>query len=344
MAAMSRGVRSVVSFLLGRYLTVAREYGMEDLIPLGRTDIRISPLGLGTWQWGDRMVWGYGKTYTDSDIREAFHVSLKSGINFFDTAEVYGKGRSEELLGAYLQEAKQSPLKAPLVVATKFMPYPWRLWKGSLLSALRASLARLRLEQVDLYQIHWPFRPVPIERWANALADAVEAGLTRAVGVSNYDAAQMLRAHSALAKRGVPLASNQVEFHLLNRRVEHKGLLKLCRELGVTLIAYSPLAKGLLTGKYTPQARPPGMRSYFFRRARLSKIQPLIQLLRAIGEAHDGKSPGQVALNWVICKGAVPIPGAKNARQAQENAATLGWRLREAEVGALDEESQKLSF
>ncbi len=314
---------------------------MEDLIPLGRTDIRISSLGLGTWQWGDRMMWGYGKTYTDSDIHDAFHASLQSGVYFFDTAEVYGRGRSEELLGAYLEEAGQSPQMAPLVVATKFMPYPWRLWKGSLLSALRASLTRLRLERVDLYQMHWPFRPVPIELWANALADAVEAGLTRAVGVSNYDSAQMLRAHSTLAKRGVPLASNQVEFHLLNRRVEHKGLLKLCRELGVTLIAYSPLAKGMLTGKYTPQARPPGVRSYLFRRARLDKIQPLIQLLRAIGEAHDGKSPAQVALNWVICKGAVPIPGAKNARQAQDNAAALGWRLSEAEIAALDEESQK---
>jgi aryl-alcohol dehydrogenase-like predicted oxidoreductase len=317
---------------------------MADLIHLGRTDIRISRLGLGTWQWGDRMMWGYGKTYTDSDIHDAFHVSLQSGVNFFDTAEVYGKGRSEQLLGACLREARQSPLIAPLVVATKFMPYPWRLRKGALLSKLRASLARLGLERVDLYQIHWPFRPVPIEVWADALADAVEAGLTRAVGVSNYNSAQMLRAHSALAKRRIPLASNQVEFHLLNRRVEREGLLKLCRELGVTLIAYSPLAKGLLTGKYTPQTRPPGLRSYLFRRARLGKIQPLIQLLRAIGQAHDGKSPAQVALNWVIDKGAVPIPGAKNARQARDNAAALGWRLAESEITALDAESQKLSI
>ena len=316
---------------------------MEELIPLGKTDIRISPLGLGTWQWGDRMMWGYGTTYTDSDIREAFQASLQSGINFFDTAEVYGKGRSEELLGACLKEAGQSPLRSPLVVATKFMPYPWRLRKGALLPKLRASLARLQLERVDLYQIHWPFRPVPIETWANALAEAVEAGLTRAVGVSNYDSAEMLRAHSALAKRGVALASNQIEYHLLNRRVERKGLLNLCCELGVTLIAYSPLAKGLLTGKYSPQARPPGLRGYLFRRARLAKIQPLIQLLRAIGDAHGGKSPAQVALNWLICKGAVPIPGAKNARQAQENAGALGWRLSEAEIAALDEESQKVS-
>jgi len=316
---------------------------MADLIPLGKTDISISPLGLGTWQWGDRMMWGYGKTHTDNDLHDAFQVSLQSGITFFDTAEVYGKGRSEQLLGACLQEARQSPLVAPLVVATKFMPYPWRLQKGMLLSKLRASLARLGLERVDLYQIHWPFRPVPIETWANALADAVEAGLTRAVGVSNYNSTQMLRAHTALSKRGVPLASNQVEFHLLNPRFERDGLLKLCRELGVTLIAYSPLAKGMLTGKYTPQTRPPGLRSYLFRRARLGKIQPLIQLLRAIGDAHDGKSPAQVALNWVICKGAVPIPGAKNARQARDNAGALGWRLSEAEIAALDEESQKLA-
>jgi aryl-alcohol dehydrogenase-like predicted oxidoreductase len=288
-------------------------------------------------------MWGYGKTHTDSDIHEAFHVSLQSGINFFDTAEVYGKGRSEQLLAACLREARQSSPSAPLVVATKFMPYPWRLRKGILLSKLHASLARLGLERVDLYQIHWPFPPVPIEVWANALADAVAAGLTRAVGVSNYNSAQMLRAHSALAKRGVPLASNQVEFHLLNRRVEHEGLLRLCRELGVTLIAYSPLAKGMLTGKYTPQTRPPGLRSYLFRRARLGKIQPLTQLLREIGRAHEGKSPAQVALNWVMCKGAVPIPGAKNARQAQENATALGWRLAEHEIAALDEESQKLA-
>jgi aryl-alcohol dehydrogenase-like predicted oxidoreductase len=320
------------------------ESGMADLIPLGKTDIRISPLGLGTVQWGDRMMWGYGKTYTDSDLHDAFQVSLQSGINFFDTAEVYGKGRSEQLLGACLQQARQSPLVTPLVVATKFMPYPWRLRKSALLSKLRASLARLGLERVDLYQIHWPFSPLPIELWANALADAVEAGLTRSVGVSNYNSAQMLRAHTALSKRGVPLASNQVEFHLLNRRVERDSLLKLCLELGVTLIAYSPLATGMLTGKYTPQARPPGLRSYLFRRARLGKIQPLIQHMRAIGQAHDGKSPAQVALNWVMSKGAVPIPGAKNAKQAQENAAALGWRLAEAEIAALDEESQKLSI
>jgi aryl-alcohol dehydrogenase-like predicted oxidoreductase len=313
---------------------------MEDTISLGKTEIRISRLGLGCWQWGDRMMWSYGKTHTDRDIREAFQASLDAGINFFDTAEVYGRGRSERLLGEYLHEAGAIS-KGPLVVATKFMPLPWRLRKGALRSALRASLTRLRLNRVDLYQIHAPLPPMPIATWANALADAVEAGLARAVGVSNYNADQMSRAYDVLAERGVTLASNQVEYHLLNRRVERNGVLDLCRKLGATLIAYSPLGKGLLTGKYTPETRAPGARAFLFGKARLSRIQPLIRRMREIGEAHGGKSPAQIALNWLIAKGTVPIPGAKNGRQAQENVGALGWSLTVAEVSALDAESQK---
>jgi aryl-alcohol dehydrogenase-like predicted oxidoreductase len=310
---------------------------MNDLIPLGKTDIRISPMGLGTWQWGDRMMWNYGKSHTDSDIHDAFQVSLEAGINFLDTAEIYGMGRSERLLGEYVHETG-----LPLVIATKFFPYPWRVWKGALRLALRSSLERMGLERVDLYQIHWPFPPVPIETWANAMADAVGAGLIRAVGVSNYNAAQMLRSQGALLKRGLLLSSNQVEYNLLNRRVENNGLLKLCQELGITLIAYSPLAKGMLAGKYTPDNPPSGMRARIYSRSRLSAIQPLIQLLRDVGQAHDGKSPSQVALNWLMFKGAVPIPGAKNARQAQENAGAMGWRLTEDEIAAMDEASSKI--
>ncbi|MGA9625644.1 MAG: aldo/keto reductase [Bryobacteraceae bacterium] len=309
---------------------------MEDPIPLGRTDIRISPIGLGTWQWGDRAMWSYGATHTDRDIHEAFRKSIEGGIDFFDTAELYGKGRSEVLLGECLKEAAG----APVVVATKFAPLPYRLRKGALAGALRRSLARLGLARVDLYQIHFPFSLVPVAVWANALADAVEAGLTRSVGVSNYSAAQMRQAHAVLSRRGVPLASNQVEYHLLHRKVERNGVLQTCRELGVALIAYSPLAKGLLTGKYTPENRPPGLRKYMARSGKLSSIQPLLGLMRQVGQAHEGKSPAQVALNWLVCKGAVPIPGAKNGHQARENAAATGWRLDAAEIAALDEMSR----
>jgi aryl-alcohol dehydrogenase-like predicted oxidoreductase len=226
-------------------------------------------------------------------------------------------------------------------VATKFAPLPFRLRKGALVRALRASLARLGLARVDLYQVHFPYSLVPVPVWADALADAVEAGLTRSVGVSNYSAAQMRQAHEVLSRRGIPLASNQVEYHLLKRKVERNGVLQSCRELGVALIAYSPLAKGLLTGKYTPENRPPGLRKYTARKGKLSSIQPLLGLMREVGQAHEGKSPAQVALNWIVCKGAVPIPGAKNAHQAQENAAAAGWRLAAAEIAALDEMSRR---
>ena len=174
------------------------------------------------------------------------------------------------------------------------------------------------------------------------MADAVEAGLTRAVGVSNFSPSQTIRAHAALARRGVPLASNQVEYSLLERKPETSGLVKVCRDLDVTIIAYSPIAKGMLTGKYTPDNIPPGMRRRLYNRDYLSKIQPLIDLLREIGQAHDARSPAQVSLNWLMCKGAVPIPGAKNLRQAQENFGALGWRLTDEEVARLDEVSEKV--
>ena len=308
---------------------------MEQL-HLGTTDIRIGPLGIGTWAWGDRLVWGYGRGYTDADIEAAFQAGIAADIRFFDTAEVYGWGRSERLLGKFIRTVEQST-----VVATKFFPYPWRWRRGDVLRALRRSLQRLGMERVDLYQVHWPFPPVSIETWMEAMADAVEAGLVRAVGVSNYNVGQMRRAHVALARRGMPLASNQVEYSLLKRNPERTGLSEACRELGVTLIAHTPLAQGLLTGKYTPENPPRGLvRRLRYRRGRLARIQPLIALLREIGQDHGGKTPAQVALNWVICKGGVPIPGAKNALQAQENIGAVGWRLNHDQVAALDVASE----
>jgi aryl-alcohol dehydrogenase-like predicted oxidoreductase len=308
---------------------------------LGQTNILISRLGVGTWAWGDRLFWGYGREYTESDVRAAFTTSLEAGINFFDTAEIYGQGRSERLLGKFASEFSGNTQR-PIIIATKFFPYPWRLWKGSLQKALEASLRRLNMEQVHLYQIHWPFPPVPLETWASALADMVERGLTQAVGVSNYNLNQMRRAHAVLIKRGIVLASNQVEYSLLNRSIEFNGLLSLCNDLGITCIAYSPLAQGVLSGKYTPLSPPSGARARRYNRRSLTRIDPLLRLLREIGHAHGGKTCAQVALNWIICKGALPIPGAKNAQQAQENAAALGWRLSPEEVAELDKVSLRI--
>jgi aryl-alcohol dehydrogenase-like predicted oxidoreductase len=307
----------------------------EDYISLGASELSISRLGIGTWAWGDKFFWGYGRgDYNDDDLRAAFDETLAANINWFDTAEIYGLGRSERFLGQFMKSTDM-----PVLIATKFMPFPWRLWRGCLIKALCKSLKRLGIERVDLYQIHLPLPPISIETWMAALADAIEAGLTRTVGVSNYNLEQMCRAHVALAKRGIPLVSNQVDYSLLQRQPERTGLLEACRELGVTLIAYSPLAQGLLTGKYTPETPPPGVRRRRYSRERLVKIQPLIGLLREIGQAYRGKTPAQVALNWTISKGAVPIPGAKNAQQVRDNGGALGWRLTDEEVKALDEAS-----
>ena len=305
---------------------------ISERVKLGNTDIAISPMGIGTWAWGDQVMWGYGKSYTDADVRAAFDATVAAGINFFDTAEVYGLGRSEKLLGQFIRESGQS-----LVVATKFMPFPFWLTKNALRRALRNSLKRLGMPRTDLYQMHFPLPPVPVETWMDAMAEAVEAGFVRAVGVSNYDQAQMGRAHNALAKRGIPLASNQVFYSLLHRDPEFNGVAQLCNDLNITLIAYSPLEKGVLTGKYTPDNPPPGPRKRIYSREYLQKALPLIEMLRDFGEAHGGKTPAQVALNWTICKGAVPIPGAKNVRQVQSNVRALGWRLTDDEVAALDE-------
>jgi aryl-alcohol dehydrogenase-like predicted oxidoreductase len=183
---------------------------------------------------------------------------------------------------------------------------------------------------------------MPVEFWVEELAKAVNSGKTLSAGVSNFNKIQMQRAYTTLAKYNLPLASNQVEYHLLNRTVEKNGLLDRCKELGVRLIAYSPLAKGLLTGKYTLESPPPGLRARQ-PAGRLKSLPALIALMTEIGEGHAGKTPGQVALNWLICKGTLPIPGAKNAKQAEQNAGAKGWRLKTEEVSALDAASNKFT-
>lgn len=310
----------------------------SDLVPLGKTDIKITTVGVGAWAWGDRMIWGYGgSSYTDADIRAAFDVSLANGTNWFDTAEVYGLGKSERFLGQFLPSSTTEVL-----IATKFFPFPWRLHKSSLIHALKQSLKRLKRSQVDLYQIHMPFWRWSKPEYVSALADAVNAGLTRAVGVSNFNTEKTKLANETLQAAGVPLASNQVEYSLFDRSIEKNGLLDYCLENKITVIAYSPLAKGMVTGKYGPDNLPPGPRKRMYPREKLLRAQPLINLLREIGTKYE-KLPAQVALNWTICKGTVPIPGAKNAKQAAENLGAMGWQLTADEVADLDEASNVLA-
>ena len=293
-------------------------------------------MGLGAWQWGDRVVWQYGHGYSELEVQQAFQVSVEEGIRFIDTAEMYGNGLSERLLGRFVQETDQ-----PVLVATKFFPWPWRFYKGAIPRALQGSLARLNMESVDLYQIHWPNPVLGTDRVMEGLAECVKSGMTRTVGVSNFGQSRMVAAYSSLARHNVPLASNQVHYSLINRSAEKDGTLARCKELGIRLIAYSPIEKGLLAGKYSPEKPPPGSRARQYSRL-LPKLPPLTKLMTLIGQDHGGKSNSQVALNWVLCKGALPIPGAKNAQQAMENAGALGWRLTDEEVARLDEASDQL--
>lgn len=313
-------------------------------VTLGDCGPSVSALGMGTWAWGDTLFWAYGKSFGESEVAGAFQASLAAGITFFDTAEIYGFGVSERLLGQFSQQTQQ-----PVQIATKYFPLPWRWNRDAIANALTASLDRLQMSQICLYQIHWP-----LEFWLKTpdfmevLAAEVKQGRIQAVGVSNYSAKQMSLAHECLAAKGIPLATNQVPYSLLNRKIERNGILEQARQLGVTILAYSPLAQGLLTGKYTPETLThlQGARRLDprFTPQELKKLAPLISALQQIGEKYD-RNPTQVALNWLIAQGnVIPIPGAKNADQAQQNAGALGWSLSPEEADRLGAISLSATF
>lgn len=295
-------------------------------------------MGIGTWSWGDRVFWGYGKGYGEEQLKAAFDACIAGGIRFFDTAEVYGTGQSERFLGKFLKTTNED-----IKVASKYMPFPWRLRKSLVKKSLINSKSRLGRERIDLYQIHYPYWPLPVEFWAEAMAEVKQEGLIENIGISTCNLDQMHRVQDVLGKAGLSLASNQMEYHLLDRSVERDGLLEECKKTGVKLIAYSPLAMGTLTGKYTPEHPQKGIRGNKYPRSLLAKIQPLIDLMKRIGLEHGEKTPSQVAINWLIAKETFPIPGAKTVNQANQNIAALSWSLTTEEVILLDEMSDKVA-
>lgn len=312
---------------------------MDETQPLGRSDVLVPRLGVGVMTWGDPSglsrytpaKLAYGGPESAEGEAQAFAASLAAGVTLFDTAAMYSGGASEERVG-------QLAHGTTALISTKFPPRI-RSTTDDLPAALDASLARLQRPAVDLYLHHFPSRRVDIPRLMGLMADAVDAGKVRAVGVSNYSAAQTRLAHAALAARGIPLAANQVQYSLLHRRPETNGVLDTCRELGVTLMAYQPLASGALTGKYVHGPRARGLRRMTpnFRRSRQESIAKVVALLREIGAAHD-TGPTQVALRWLIENDTVlPIPGAKNEAQATINAEALSFTLSPEEVDALSE-------
>ncbi|PZV27737.1 MAG: 2,5-didehydrogluconate reductase [Snowella sp.] len=306
-----------------------------ETVKLGQNGPSVSALGVGTWAWGDPLFWAYGKNFGESDIADAFQASLSAGITFFDTAEIYGFGESERLIGRFAQKTEQ-----PIQLATKYFPVPWRWNRSAIAEALTASLERLQMSEICLYQIHWPLEFfLKTQDFMEILAGEVKKGRIQAVGVSNYSAEQMTIAHQVLAEKGIPLATNQVPYSLLTRQIESNGILEKARQLGVTILAYSPLAQGLLTGKYTPEnvGELQGARRIDprFSSQGLKKLAPLLAEIEKIAEKYE-KTPAQVSLNWLISQGnVIPIPGAKNAKQAIQNAGALGWSMSPEEVKSL---------
>jgi aryl-alcohol dehydrogenase-like predicted oxidoreductase len=309
---------------------------IPDHYTLAGSDVSVPALGVGTWAWGDRSTWGmggYDTALTRDSIRDAWDASIDAGVTLFDTAEVYGGGESERIIGGLL--AADPDRAASAVVATKFMPSPWKLEvRGALMRSLRSSLDRLGLPSVGLYQIHGPISLRSHAALADALAAAHQAGLVGAVGVSNYSVKETRAMAEALGRRGLRLATNQIEFSLLRRAPETSGLLAACQDLGVLPLAYSPIGQGRLTGKYSASNPPPGKRT--FSNHPMEVVDRVVAELRRVGERHGGKLPSQVALNWVMAKGAVPIPGAKSRQQAEENAGALGWTVDEEDLARLD--------
>jgi pyridoxine 4-dehydrogenase len=308
---------------------------MENNFP-----IAFPVLGCGTWAWGNQLLWGY-EPKMDRELQQVFDFCVSHGITFFDTGDSYGtgrwQGRSESLLGEFAQ-AYSGSHGTDICVGTKLAAYPWRLTPQSVLKAGQASAQRLQ-RPLDLVQLHWStanYAPWQEQILLTGLAQLCEQGLAKAVGLSNFGPQRLQKAHQFFGDRGIQIASLQVQYSLLSTYpVTQLDLKALCDQLNIKLIAYSPLTLGLLTGKYSVQGPfPPGLRGLLFRQL-LPQIQPLLACLTAIAASRQ-KTMAQIALNWCICKGTMPIPGAKTLPQAKENFGAVGWWLDAGEIEELD--------
>jgi len=307
---------------------------------LGKSDVAVSPIGLGVMELGGDK-WPFSASFPPIPTEQKnaiIKAALDGGISWFDTAELYGFGVSERALVAGLKAAGKQP--GEVAIATKWLP---------ILRTARNIKRNVKNRQrnlsdfpIDLYMVHMPLGFSSPEAEMNAMADLVEAGLIRSIGVSNFNAERLQRAHAALAKRGLPLAVNQMEYSLLIRKIESNGVLQAAKDLGVTIIAYTPLAAGILTGKYHQNPELLQTARSFRRKAfprLIEQSRPLIAAMQEIAEKYAA-TVAQVALNWVINfqgETVVAIPGATKASQADQNAGAMKFKLSPDELARLDE-------
>ncbi|MEH2138757.1 aldo/keto reductase [Nostoc sp.] len=311
--------------------------------------LSLPSMGCGTWAWGNQLLWGYDESM-DDQLQAVFNLCVNNGVTLFDTGDSYGtgrlNGRSELLLGRFNREYVDSN-KENICIATKLAAYPWRWTRNSMVRACKSSAQRLG-KNVDLVQMHWStanYAPWREGGLLDGLADLYEQGLVKGVGLSNYGPKRLKQVQKKFAERGVPITTLQVQYSLLSTYpVTQLGLKDLCDELGIKLIAYSPLALGLLTGKYSEQGPlPKGIRGFLFRQiltgmrrhGAASDSKSLLLCLQEVAQFRN-KTMSQVAINWCISKGTIPIPGAKSVEQARENIGALGWQLNVGEIAELD--------
>lgn len=310
---------------------------------LGKTDIQVTPIGLGVMDFsgGGGMIGRAFPVIPQEEKTAIAKAALDGGINWFDTAELYGAGASERSLATALKTLGVADDE--VVIATKW--FPLFRTAGNIPRTIRERLKYLDGYSIDNYMVHQPIGFSSPEAEMDAMADMVEAGLVRSVGISNFSPGRMRRAHKALARRGLPLAVNQVHYSLLHREIETDGTLETAKELGVTIIAYTPLAWGMLSGKYHKNPALLKDKRFFYRRRikrLLESSTPLIDALEGIAKVHNA-SLAQVALNWLIHfhgKTVVAIPGAKVAHQAEESAGAMNFNLSIDEMEQLDELSR----
>ena len=322
---------------------------MMPLRALGSSDLRVSPIGLGCWQFskGMGLMGRYWPELSDSVALEIVRKSIEGGVNWFDTAEAYGWGTSEQTLASALSTLGKRG--GDVVIATKW--WPGLRTSASILRTIGRRLKRLGGFPIDLYQVHQPLGFSSVEKEMDAMTRLAERGNIKYIGVSNFSEKRMRRADARLRSHGLRLVSNQVGYSLLHRQIETDGVLGTAKELGVSIIAYSPLAQGILSGKFhsrRPESvRVTGVRRYLrnFSRKRLERTRPLVTLLSGIAGAH-GVVPAQVALQWLVSFNGdvvVAIPGATSPRQAEDNAASMNFALTPDELGSIDVESRRIS-
>lgn len=296
-------------------------------------DIQAPVLNIGAWSWGDSATWQWSSEELPK-VKEAWKVLRENGLNWIDTAQAYGSGDSERVCGELFKGLNRSDY----IIQTKWYVVPDNL--KNLLSPthaptkfLKESLERLGLDYVDVYLVHGPIHASSYAQVAKGLAECVEQGLTKTVGVANYSEEDMIKLSDELAKFNIPLATNQCEFSILRRYPEVKGLIKACRDRGIVFQSYSSVAQGRLTGKYTVDNPPPSTRR--FSSYKMEEVEPVLKVLRDIGDKRK-KTPASIALNYNIIKGAVPTVGIRNPEQAREAVEALGWRLSVDEVKQID--------